>query len=200
MSGKAAKVKCTEKQIEILEHIIKSTRSEQRLIARAKIIWNAFHGKRNDEISKIAGLDRGQVGVWRRRWKMSFDALVAIECREPHAQLVRSIEEVLTDAPRSGRPPTFTPEQVTQILAVACEEPGSIRRRKIQSSSSRKSSWFAKPTWMRIACFSRKTPTQFALMKCQAFKPSNESASPNQPNPIDLYEWNTNTFDTVRRA
>ena len=71
MSGKAAKVKCTEKQIEILEHIIKSTRSEQRLIARAKIIWNAFHGKRNDEISKIVGLDRGQVGVWRRRWKMS---------------------------------------------------------------------------------------------------------------------------------
>jgi transposase len=124
MSGKAAKVKCTEKQIEILEQVIKSTRSELRLLVRAKIIWHAFNGKRNDEISLTVGLDRGQVGVWRKRWKMSFDALVAIECRESHAQLVRSIEEVLTDAPRSGRPPSFTPEQVTQILAVACEEPG----------------------------------------------------------------------------
>ena len=88
------------------------------------IIWYAFHGKRNDEISKIVGLDCGQVGVWRRRWKMSFDALVAIECRECQAQMVRSIEEVLSDAPRSRRPPTFTLEQVTQILAVACENPG----------------------------------------------------------------------------
>ena len=123
MSGKAAKVKCTEKQIEVLEQIIKSTRSELRLIVRANIIWHAFYGKRNDEIAEIVGLDRGQVGVWRKRWKHSFDALVAIECRESFAQLVRSIEEVLCDAPRSGRPPTFTPEQVTQIMAVACEDP-----------------------------------------------------------------------------
>jgi len=79
MSGKAAKVKCTEKQIEVLEQIIKSSRSEVRLVARAKIIWHAFYRKRNDEISEIVGLDRGQVGVWRKRWKSSFDALVAIE-------------------------------------------------------------------------------------------------------------------------
>ena len=123
MSGKAAKVKCTEKQIEVLEQIIKSNRSEARMITRAKIIRYSFDGKRNCEISEIVELDRGQVGVWRKRWKDSFDALVAIECRETTAQLVRSIEDVLSDAPRSGRPPTFTPEQVTQILAVACEDP-----------------------------------------------------------------------------
>ena len=86
--------------------IIKSPRSEVRLVARANIIWHAFYGKNNGEISGIVGLDRGQVGVWRLRWKCSFDALVAIECRETFAQLVRSIEEVLSDAPRSGRPPT----------------------------------------------------------------------------------------------
>jgi hypothetical protein len=32
-------------------------------------------------------LRRKQIGVWRRRWKQSFDALVAIECRE--SQLAR---------------------------------------------------------------------------------------------------------------
>jgi transposase len=128
MSGKAAKVKCTEKQMEVLEQIIKSPRSEVRLVARANIIWHAFYGKKNGEISDIVKLDRGQVGVWRLRWKRSFDALVAIECCETFAQLVRSIEEVLSDAPRSGRPPTFTPEQVTQILAVACEDPALSNR------------------------------------------------------------------------
>lgn len=123
MSGKAAKVHCTEKQLKILEQIIKSDCSKMRLITRAKIIWHAFYGKRNDEICVLVGLDVRQVGVWRKRWKLSFDALVAIECCETHAQLMRSIEEVLSDAPRSGRRPTFTPEQVTQILAVACEDP-----------------------------------------------------------------------------
>ena len=88
MSGKAAKVKCTEKQIEILEQIIKSPRSEQRLINRAQSIWHAFFGKRNDEISDLVGLDRGQVGLWRTRWKHSFDALVAIECRETRLVIV----------------------------------------------------------------------------------------------------------------
>ena len=56
MSGKAAKVKCTEKQIEVLEQIIKSTRSELRLIVRANIIWPAFYGKRNEKIAEIVGL------------------------------------------------------------------------------------------------------------------------------------------------
>jgi transposase len=37
--------------------------------------------------------------------------------------LRRAIEAVLTDAPRPGAPGKFTPEQVTLILAVACEPP-----------------------------------------------------------------------------
>ena len=35
----------------------------------------------------------------------------------------RAIEAVLTDEPRPGAPAKFTPEQVTPILAVACEPP-----------------------------------------------------------------------------
>jgi transposase len=37
--------------------------------------------------------------------------------------LRRAIEAVLTDEPRPGAPAKFTPEQVAQILAVACEPP-----------------------------------------------------------------------------
>ena len=48
---------------------------------------------------------------------------MAIECRETQAEFRRVIEGVLSDAPRSGWTGSYTAEQVTQILAVACEPP-----------------------------------------------------------------------------
>lgn len=123
MSGKAAKIMLTEKQESILRRIHRSTTASQRLVQRVRIILLAFAGSLNVDIAKIVGLARKQVGVWRRRWQQSFDALVAIECRETQAELRRAIEDVLSDAPRSGSAGTFTAEQVTQVLAVACEEP-----------------------------------------------------------------------------
>jgi hypothetical protein len=38
------------------------------------------------------------------------------------------IEGVLADAPRSGAPATFTPEQVVLIVALACEDPRDCGR------------------------------------------------------------------------
>ena len=123
MSGKAAKVMLTEQQEIILRRIHRSTTASQRLVQRVGVILLAFAGSLNVDIAQIVGLARKQVGVWRRRWQQSFDALVAIECRETQAELRRAIEDVLSDAPRSGSPGTFTGEQVTQVLATACEEP-----------------------------------------------------------------------------
>src|SRR5262249_5164213 len=37
--------------------------------------------------------------------------------------LLELIERILGDAPRSGKPATFGPEQIVQIVAVACEPP-----------------------------------------------------------------------------
>jgi len=83
----------------------------------------ALSGSLNADIADKVGLARKQVGLWRRRWQQSFEALIAIECRESQAVLRRAIEDVLSDAPRSGSTGTFTAEQVTLILAVACEPP-----------------------------------------------------------------------------
>lgn len=121
MSGKAAKIRLTEKQHAILRQIIRSTTVSQRLAQRAQLIVLAFGGMFNRVIANTIGLQRKQVGLWRRRWKQSFDALVAIECRESQAALRRAIEEVLGDAPRNGSSGKFTAEQVTQVLALACE-------------------------------------------------------------------------------
>lgn len=123
MSGKAAKIIVTEQQFAILKQLVKAPTASHQLRQRANIILLAFAKEFNEEIAKQVGLNRQQVGLWRRRWADSFDALVAIECRENRATLKRSIEQVLRDAPRSGSPGTFTAEQVTQILAVACESP-----------------------------------------------------------------------------
>ena len=121
MSGKAAKVRLTEKQHAILQQIVRSATASRRLVQRAQLIVLAFDGMFNRVIADTVALHRKQVGLWRRRWKQSFDALVAIECRESQAALRRAIKEVLGDAPRGGSSGKFTAEQVTQVLAVACE-------------------------------------------------------------------------------
>ena len=123
MSGKAAWILLSEKQHEILQIIVKSTTASLRLIQRARIILLSYERLRNDEIATQVGLNRKQVGLWRRRWRQSFDALVSIECREPQATLRRTIEDVLSDAPRAGAHGKFSAEQMTQIMAVACESP-----------------------------------------------------------------------------
>lgn len=123
MSGKAATVTVTEKQQAILLRLVQSKTTSRRLAQRAQLILLAFAGMLNMAIAGELGLHRRQVGIWRRRWQQSFDALVAMECREPGATLRRAIEDILSDAPRSGAPGDFTAEEITLILTVACEPP-----------------------------------------------------------------------------
>jgi transposase len=122
MPGKAAKVTITERQKVVLEELSRS-RSESKVIAqRAAIVLHAFDGCLNEDISVTVGLERKQVGVWRRRWQEAWESLTCLECREPR-RLREAIRDTLRDAPRPGGPSTFTAEQIAQILAVACEPP-----------------------------------------------------------------------------
>ena len=122
MPGKAAKVTITERQKVILDELSRS-RSEAKMIAqRAAIVLHAFDGCLNEDISVNVGLERKQVGVWRRRWQDAWESLTCLECREPR-RLREAIRNTLRDAPRPGAPGIFTAEQIAQILAVACEPP-----------------------------------------------------------------------------
>jgi transposase len=123
MPGKAAKITITERQQEILQSLSRSVTAPSRLRQRATIIVLAFDGLRNQDIAAQVGLTQRQVGRWRRRWANAWNRLLTIECCESRAELRRAIATVLTDEPRPGAPGKFTPEQVTQILAVACEPP-----------------------------------------------------------------------------
>ena len=100
MSGKAAKIVLTEMQKAELENISRSKISQQRWIQRARIILLAAAGMLNSEISSRVGIGRQQVGLWRRRWQQSQQALLTVELNEPRAELRRTIEVALTPSLR----------------------------------------------------------------------------------------------------
>src|SRR6516225_58494 len=54
------------------------------------------------------------VRYWRGRWRQA-----------PAAQ---SVSERLADAPRSGAPATYTPEQICALIAMTCEKPSESER------------------------------------------------------------------------
>jgi len=122
MPGKAAKVRASEKQLLLLLEMSRSRTLPKGTIQRATILVLGFQGLLNSQIAERVGLNRQQVGIWRQRWREAWDSLCVWECTEPH-RLREGILEVLSDAPRPGSPGTFTAEQVSQIIAVACESP-----------------------------------------------------------------------------
>jgi transposase len=128
MPGKAAKITITESQQDILRTFSRATTAPSRLRQRASIILMAFDGVLNEDIAERVGLTHRQVGRRRRRWAKAWNRLIDIECCESRARSRRAIETVLGDEPRPGAPAKFTPEQVTQILAVACEPPDKSGR------------------------------------------------------------------------
>src|SRR3954451_16630371 len=124
MPGSAARVVITERQQVVLRKMSTATTVAKRLVQRATIILLAFAGLTTEAIAGQVGLERHQIGIWRRRWQRAFNDLIRIECTEDSAAALRhAIEEVLTDEPRPGSPGKFTAEQITLLFALACEPP-----------------------------------------------------------------------------
>ena len=128
MPGRAAKVTITERQQQVLRTMTRASTSTQALAQRAGLVLLAFDGLDNEDIARRLGCERHAVGIWRRRWAQAFDRLVLVACCEGLPALRRAIAELLSDRPRPGCPGKFTPEQVTQVLAVACEPPATSGR------------------------------------------------------------------------
>jgi len=123
MAGSAAKVVISERQEKVLRKLSTATTVAKRLVQRSTIVLRAFAGVANQDIASEVGLGRHQVGLWRRRWQGAFDNLIRIECSEDPPALRQAIEDLLRDEPRPGCPGTFTAEQLTQLIALACEPP-----------------------------------------------------------------------------
>jgi transposase len=123
MSGSAAKVGMTQRQQDVLGEIAHSRTSPKHLVQRATIVLRAFDRIDNADMAQEVGMNPSDVGKWRRRWAQRWRGLILIECMESRAELRRAVEKALSDEPRSGNPGKFTPEQITLLLALACEPP-----------------------------------------------------------------------------
>ena len=142
----------TPTQRVVLRRLARRQTGAQRLVRRARIILEAASGANNDQIATLLGIDRGTVRTWRMRWLEALPRLKAAEKRaggggggggddddddDDDERVVSGlVEEVLVDEPRSGKPATFTPEQICQIVALACEEPREESGRPISHWST----------------------------------------------------------------
>jgi transposase len=128
MAGSAAKVVISERQDKVLRKLSTATTVAKRLVQRATIILLAFAGVANQDIAKAVGLGRCQVGIWRRRWQDAFANLIRIECCDDPPALRKAIADLLADEPRPGCPGKFTAQQLTLLIALACEPPAKSGR------------------------------------------------------------------------
>ena len=108
-AAKAPPIELSPGQERDLNQLVRAHATPQKLAERARIILLAAAGKGIGESAAALGVWRKTVRHWRRRWEA--------------AAATAGVAERLSDAPRPGAPATFTPEQICQIMALACEDP-----------------------------------------------------------------------------
>ena len=122
---KAAVINFSKKVGEILTKIFKGTHTPAHLKKRAEIILLSDKGETNNSIEETMGIDGESVTTWRNRFSGAQEELARVESEEPR-KLRAAIEKTLSDETRSGRPATFTDEQIAGIVALACEQPEQL--------------------------------------------------------------------------
>ena len=115
---KPPEIVLTKEQRSQLERLVRARTSGQQLAMRARIVLLAAEGLSTEEIARRLHLDVDTARQWRARWRVSAGTPLA----------ERSVAERLADAPKSGRPARITPEQICQIIALACEIPADSDR------------------------------------------------------------------------
>ena len=101
-------------QREVLKHLIRTHSTPQQLALRARMILHAADGVGVRESARELDVWPKTVRYWRKRWRQATEK--------------QSVPERLADAPRSGVPAIYTPEQICAIIAMTCEKPSDSER------------------------------------------------------------------------
>src|SRR5205823_1332379 len=91
-------------QREALEQLVRTHSTPQQVALRARIILHAVEGMEVRKSARELGVWPKTARYWRKRWRDA-DGKCAV-C------------ERLADAPRSGAPATYTPEQICAVEAM----------------------------------------------------------------------------------
>ena len=94
-----------------LQELVQSGTRSVRVVRRAWILLKSDEGFTDEEIAEHVGCSDRTVRSVRKRF-----------CTE-------GLDRALHDAPRCGAPPTFTPRQKQQVIALACTDPPEGRTR-----------------------------------------------------------------------
>ena len=97
----------SEDECHALEHLAHSRTAPARAVERARLVWQAYLGESVSEIATARGVDPETVRRWLKRFNVR--GLAGLE-----------------DRPRSGRPPTYPPEQVAEMIAAALTKPEAL--------------------------------------------------------------------------
>jgi putative transposase len=108
----------------LVETLTRQRRAAYRQVQRAALLLTMAQGVGNNALARTHRLDRAVVRKWRTRWVELARQLAHAEAAEAtDAQLHELLVAGLQDAPRSGKPATFSAEQIVQVIALSCEEP-----------------------------------------------------------------------------
>ena len=97
----------SEEERQTITRLAHSRTASARTVERARVVHAALDGKQVEAIAVQLGLARGTVYLWLHRFE---------------ATGLRGLE----DAPRGGRPATYSREQVGAIVATALTDPQTL--------------------------------------------------------------------------
>lgn len=110
MRGSKRNVPLRSEEREALDRLVRRHNSAQKLVRRAQVVLGADAGEPYQQLAARLGIQPKVVTTWVKRWGET-------------AEQELSVEERLSDLERPGAPDTFTPEQLCQLVALACESP-----------------------------------------------------------------------------
>jgi transposase len=115
---KPTPIDLSEAERQGLEKLLKRHQTPQQIALRARMILAMGQGKNNMEIARQMQVTVDTVRLWRQRWLTL----------QPISLEDLSVEERLQDLPRPGAPARIQPDQVAEIMALACEAPADAQR------------------------------------------------------------------------
>jgi transposase len=111
-------IELTDAERQALEALIRRHTTPQQLALRARIVLAAAAGANNGQLARQLDVSVDMARRWRERWLVL----------QPVSLEELPVADRLSDAPRPGKPVRITAEQVTQIVALACDPPAAAAR------------------------------------------------------------------------
>jgi putative transposase len=106
-------IELTDIERQALQTLLRRHSTPQQLALRARIVLEAADGLNTSQIARLLGINVDTARLWRQRWLLF----------QPASLDDLSVADRLADAPRPGKPRSFSDEVVCQVEAVACEAP-----------------------------------------------------------------------------